>query len=76
MTTTRYYVGIRHNSIARRVFKSEMVPTQSTHGHLFSAVIGPFRTKRGACFCALFGHNNPHIQHVNDAERIAKEVER
>jgi hypothetical protein len=69
---TRYYVGKKHNSIARVVFTSAITPTQQTHGERFSSVIGPFKAKRAAQFTALFGHNNPHIQTVSDAERIAK----
>ena len=35
-------------------------------------VIGPFRTLRGAKCMLHLGTGNPHIQHVNDAERIGK----
>jgi hypothetical protein len=47
-------------------------PVQETHGHLYAAVIGPFRTIRAAKFMAEHGRNNPHLQTVNDAERISK----
>lgn len=72
MRKPKWYVGKRHASVARVVFTSEMTPTQQTHGDRFSSVIGPFRTKRAASFTALFGHNNPHLQTVDDAERISK----
>ena len=29
-------------------------------------------TKRGAEYVAKYGKGNPHIQHVRDAERLAK----
>ena len=34
--------------------------------------MGPFRTKRAALFTQHHGQGNPHIQTVNDAERIAR----
>ena len=69
----RFYVGCKAG--AREVFTAECTPTAQTHGTLYAAVIGPFRTKRGAQFMALCGGSNPHVQCVNDAERIAKELE-
>ena len=48
----RFYLGIK--GTARKVFKSDVTPTQETHGEQFNAVIGPFRTKRGAMFAAAF----------------------
>ena len=38
----------------------------------FGHAIGPFRTRFAAELMADFGENNPHIQHVEDCERIAK----
>lgn len=64
-----WYVGIKTDQ-ARIPFKSGAAPTKETHGNLYAAVIGPFRTRRVAEFDAAV----PHIQHVRDAERIAKEV--
>ena len=69
----RYYVGRKHGHIGSVVFTAETTPTEQTHGDKFAAVIGPFKTRRGAQFCALFGQGNPHIQTVNDAERLAKQ---
>lgn len=40
-----------------------------------SACIGPFRTVRGAAFCANCGEGNPHCQHVNDAERLGQQYD-
>ena len=71
----KHYVGIIVDSIVRETFSSEEKPTCATHGKLYSAVIGPFRTKRGADYMSHFGFNNPHCQHVDDAERLAKEVQ-
>ena len=70
---TKYYVGLKQFN-KRDVFKSALEPTQQSHGEFYNAVIGPFRTKAGACFMADHGRNNPHIQTVNDAERLAKET--
>lgn len=63
------YVGCKAGK--REVFKAESEPTEDSHGHLYNAVIGPFRTMRGAKFMAECGYNNPHLQTVADAERIA-----
>ncbi len=69
----RYYVGTHKGELRRTVFTSTSTPTQATHGAQYAAVIGPFRTKRAASFMALFGSNNPHLQTVLDAERIARQ---
>jgi len=75
----RWYVGYktyRGGLTRREAFKAEIEPTQETHGVQYSAVWGPFRTKRGAEFGASWrAVNNPHVQTVADAERIAKELE-
>jgi hypothetical protein len=68
---SKWYVGIKASGV-RIPFKFECEPTRETHGNIYAAVIGPFRTRRGAWFDAAVGRNNPHIQHVNDAERIAR----
>lgn len=67
---SKWYVGA--NGAARVAFKADVLPTRESHGAQYGAVIGPFRTKRGAMFHAAFGAANPHVQHVNDAERIAR----
>ena len=69
---SKYYVGSNCSAGVRLVFKADENPTQESHGHLYKSVVGPFRTKRGAMFHAAVGANNPHVRHVNDAERIAK----
>jgi len=65
----KYYVGIRQ--LTREVFRSSTTPTAQTTPQ-YAAVIGPFRTKRGAAFMVQSGRNNPHIQTVADAERLAR----
>ena len=67
--TQKYYVGYKAGKMT--VFRSATNPTEKTHGHLYNAVTGPFRTQRGALFMAEHGYNNPHLQTVADAERIA-----
>lgn len=68
--TTKFYVGIRSGK--RFVFKSDVLPTQASHGQRYNAVIGPFRTKRAAILTAVTGGQNPHLRSVSDAERISK----
>lgn len=65
------YVGLKDG--VRTVFRSTKTPTTKSHGKRFNAVIGPFRTVRGANYMKLYGANNPHMQTVADAERIAKQ---
>jgi hypothetical protein len=69
----RYYVGIRPNS-TRAVFYMAVVEPTKEMCPQYNAVIGPFRTKRGAEFMRDHGANNPHCQTVRDAERIAKQI--
>ena len=78
MARTKYhyplqYVGIRIDTGKRERFTYTGTPVRETHGHLYAAVIGPFQTVRGARFMAEHGRNNPHLQTVADAERIAKQ---
>ena len=72
MSKRKWYVGVKGNR--REPFASAYKPTQSSTPE-YAAVIGPFVTKRGACFMAEHGANNPHIQTVADAERIAQAEE-
>ncbi|MBI3340130.1 MAG: hypothetical protein HY022_08370 [Chloroflexi bacterium] len=55
-------------------------PTKESHSHLYTAVIGPFKSRVGASYFARYGRNNPHIRKVrrtfrtaDDAERLARE---
>lgn len=65
------YVGLKAG-LVREVFKSASLPTTETHGGEYLAVIGPFRTKRGALFYRDHGQGNPHCRCVSDAERLGK----
>jgi hypothetical protein len=70
----RIYVGCISGSFEREVFISETTPTKASLGLLYSYVIGPFRTVRGANWMAdpIKGTLNPHCKCVSDAERLAK----
>ena len=65
----RWYVGV--NRAGYHTFSCASKPTQQSHGAIYNAVIGPFRTKRGAEYMAKYGKGNPHLQTVDDAERFA-----
>ncbi|NUQ86709.1 MAG: hypothetical protein HUU11_18575 [Anaerolineales bacterium] len=54
------------------LFRSSTIPTKESHGHLYTAVIGPFKSKVGASYFARYGRNNPHIHTADDAERLAR----
>jgi hypothetical protein len=66
MKRAKYYVGYKIES--RELFKSVDTPTFQSHGHLYAATIGPFRTKRGAEYMRA----NNLCTHVNMAEKRAK----
>ncbi len=53
-------------------FRSSTLPSKESHGHLYTAVIGPFKSKVGASYFARYGRNNPHIRTADDAERLAR----
>jgi hypothetical protein len=67
---SRIWLGLREGK--RTVFRSVETPSWDSHGRLYSAVIGPFRTKRGAEFMRDHGDANPHCRTVNDAEHLAR----
>lgn len=66
----KWFLG-HTGSAALKAFSCLGVPTPITHPH-YNAVIGPFRTKRGCLWAEKWGYLNPHFQHVNDAEGLAK----
>jgi len=68
MKRAKYYVGLKDGK--REVFKSKVTPTQTTHGHLYGASIGPFYTKRGADYMAT----HPYCVDVRTAEQTAKRI--
>lgn len=67
------YVGVNGVANMRELFRCRSKPTEKSHGRKYGAVIGPFRTIRGAKAMVHFGCNNPHMQSVSDAERIGKQ---
>lgn len=67
----KIYIGYKAGH-PMEIFKYESRPTPETHGDRFPAVVGPFRTMRGARFMAIYGSGNPHCQCVADAERLGK----
>lgn len=54
------------------LFRSSKTPTKESHGHLYKAVIGPFKSKVGASYFARYGRNNPQLRTADDAERLAR----
>jgi len=69
----KYYVGHFSKSGGRdEVFQHDSTPTEESHGKQYGAATGPFRTLAGAQYMAQYSqHNNPHLQTVDDAERLA-----
>jgi hypothetical protein len=66
----RYYIG--YKDTLQELFTSTYKPTEQSHGHLYAAVVGPFRTKRGAQYML----NNPYVETVAHAERAASHTQR
>jgi len=66
-----FYLGKREEDDLI-LFRSAATPAQETHGHLYKAVIGPFKSKVGAGYFARYGRNNPNIRTAADAERLAR----
>jgi len=69
---SKLYVGIKHGSHSRELFKSTVEPVFETHGETYACTIGHFRTKRAAELMRDFGSMNPHMRCVSDCERIAR----
>jgi len=65
------WVGYKGGKMEK--FYADKTPTEESHGSQYGAVIGPFETERGADVMVSFGRGNPHIQQVEDAERLAKD---
>lgn len=66
-----FYLG-RRGADDLVLFQSSTIPTKESHGHLYTAVIGPFRSRVGASYFSRYGRNNPHIRSADDAERLAR----
>lgn len=67
----RLYVGHIKSGL-HEIFYCSHIPTERSHGNKYRYVIGPFRTLLAAEIMARHGENNPHLQHVADAELFAK----
>jgi len=66
------YVGYGAFGMRCDLIRCADVPTAAEYGQRYGAVVGPFRTVRGAEFMRKHGDNNPHCRTVADAERLAK----
>ena len=71
----RWYVGYNQDRCGLTAFRCICTPTRESHGRAYFAVMGPFRTQRAARFMERYGSGNPHIYHVDDAERLALQDE-
>lgn len=64
----KFYIGILKDNRTRKVFTTALEPSRYYFPE-FVAVIGPFKTKRGA----KWGAENPcNWSHVSEAELLAK----
>ena len=65
-----YFIGHKTGKLV--AFDCDYIPTEKSHGHLYGAVIGSFKTRRAQKWAEQYGYMNPHFYHVDDAERISK----
>lgn len=63
-----FYLGKRPQGDLVR-FHSPTTPTKASHGHLYTSVIGPFKSKVGASYYARYGQNNPALRTPDNVER-------
>lgn len=69
----KYYLGLNAIDGARVIFsRSDNRTPEREEYPAYNAVVGPFRTKRGAKFMLKFGQGNPHCRCVADAERLGR----
>ena len=68
----KHYVGLVSGK-GLTYFASLTEPTEENQP-TFSAVVGPFKTKRAALWAERYGYQNPHFQHVDYAERMARRL--
>jgi hypothetical protein len=66
MNKNKWFIGLNVGKNKREAFLTD-TPTQEKWGETYNLLIGPFKTKRGALFCA----NNPQspCQNVNEYEK-------
>ena len=71
----KIYLGYSNGGARMKIFRFERDPTEAD-GLPYAAVVGPFRTMRGARFMRDHGQNNPHCRCVAEAEALGKRHER
>ena len=54
------------------LFRSAQPPTKESHGHHFTSMIGPFKSKVGASYYARYGQGDPRLCNAEDVERLAR----
>ena len=70
----RWYIGLIGGKFQAFREKSTLTIKEKTWPpYPYTAIIGPFNTKRGALWAEKYGQGNPHFQCVMDAERMSKE---
>lgn len=67
----RIYLGLANGGDTRKIFKAAITPTRAAYPQ-YDAVVGPFKTMRGARFMQQHVFTNPHCQTVSDAEKLGK----
>jgi len=68
-----YYTGLKLSG-GRETFLYKGYVSEKTHGHRYSAVIGPFYSKFAADLMSLYGRNNIHLPSVHAAQEWAKRL--
>lgn len=62
--------------IKRETFWCSSKATQASHGHRYDLVVGPFRTTRGAAWCARYGLHElwQTVSQIEAAAKLAEET--
>ena len=66
-----FYLG-RRSADDLILFRSSSVPTKGSHGHLFTSVIGPFKSRVAAGWFARYGRNDLRVHGADEIEQLAR----
>ena len=66
-----FYLG-RRSADDLILFRSSSVPTKGSHGHLFTSVIGPFKSRVAAGWFARYGRNDLRVHSADEIEQLAR----
>ena len=66
-----FYLG-RRSADDLILFSSSSMPTKRSHGHLFTSVLGPFKSRVAAGWFARYGRNDLRVHSADEIEQLAR----